>query len=156
MLRAIQSFFDSRIDPGHRDVRQSDRHRLQVATGALLIEMMRTDVEATESERAVVVAALQNKFDLTADETHDLVELAEAEADDAIDHYQFTSLIKTGFSPEQKRKVVEYLWAVAYADENADKHEEHLVRKIANLIGVSHKEFIEAKLRVRDGGEPAG
>lgn len=152
MLGAIQRFFDSRIDPGHRDVRRSDDHRLQVATGALLIEMMRTDVEVTEDERAVVVSSLRSKFDLTAEETHELVALAEAEADDAIDHYQFTSLIKTGFSREQKRKVVEYLWAVAYADENVDEHEEFLVRKIANLIGVPHKEFIEAKLRVRDGG----
>ena len=156
MLQAIQRFFDSRIDPGHRDVRQADRHRLQVATGALLIEMMRTDTECTEGERAVVVAALRTKFELTPEETHDLVELAEAEADDSIDHYQFTALIKTGFSPEQKRKVVEYLWAVAYADEDLDKHEEHLVRKIANLIGVPHKEFIEAKLRVRDGGARSG
>ena len=97
------------------------------------------------------MTALRNKFDLTPEETHELVELAEAEADDSIDHYQFTSLIKTGFSQEQKQKVVEYLWAVAFADENADKHEEYLVRKIANLIGVSHKEFIEAKLRARDG-----
>ena len=152
MLGAIQRFFDSRIDPGHRDVRRSDDHRLRVATGALLIEMMRTDVEVTENERAVVVSSLQSKFDLTPEETHELLALAEAEADDAIDHYQFTSLIKTGFSQEQKRKVVEYLWAVAYADENVDEHEEFLVRKIANLIGVSHKEFIEAKLRVRDGG----
>ena len=152
MLRTIQRFFESRIDPGHRDIRQSDSHRLQVATGALLIEMMRTDVEATEGERAVVVAALRNKFDLTTEETHELVEVAEAEADESIDHYQFTSLIKTGFSQEQKQKVVEYLWAVAFADENVDKHEEYLVRKIANLIGVSHKEFIEAKLRMRDGG----
>ncbi len=151
MLGAIQRFFDRRIDPGHRDLRQSDSHRLQVATGALLIEMMRTDVECTEGERTVVVTALQAKFDLTVEETHDLVALAEAEADDAIDHYQFTSLIKTAFSPEQKRKVVEYLWAVAYADENVDKHEEYLVRKISDLIGVSHREFIEAKLRVRDG-----
>ncbi len=152
MLRTIQRFFESRIDPGHRDLRQSDHHRLQVATGALLIEMMRTDVESTEGERAVVLAALRSKFDLTPEETRELVALAEAEADDAIDHYQFTSLIKTGFSPEQKRKVVEYLWAVAFADDNADKHEEYLVRKIANLIGVPHKEFIEAKLRVREGG----
>ncbi len=151
MLRTIQRFFESRIDPGHRDVRQSDHHRLQVATGALLIEMMRTDVESTEDERAVVLAALRSKFDLTPEETRELMALAEAEADDAIDHYQFTSLIKTGFSPEQKRKVVEYLWAVAFADDNADKHEEYLVRKIANLIGVPHKEFIEAKLRVREG-----
>lgn len=152
MLAAIQRFFVNQIDPGHRDVRRSDQHRLQVATGALLVEMMRTDVECTEGERAVVLGALRDKFELTEEETHELMELAEAEADDAIDHYQFTSLIKTGFSQEQKRKVVEYLWAVAYADANVDKHEEYLVRKIANLIGVSHKEFIEAKLRVRDGG----
>ena len=66
----------------------------------------------------MVVTALRNKFDLTPEETHELVELAEAEADEAIDHYQFTSLIKTGFSQEQKQKVVEYLWAVAFADEN--------------------------------------
>ncbi len=151
MLAAIQRFFTSRIDPGHRDVRQTDQHRLQVATGALLVEMMRTDVECTEGERAVVLGALRDKFDLTEDETHQLMDLAEAEADDAIDHYQFTSLIKSGFSQEQKRRVVEYLWAVAYADANVDKHEEYLVRKIANLIGVSHKDFIEAKLRVRDG-----
>jgi len=152
MLAAIQRFFVNQIDPGHRDVRESDQHRLQVATGALLVEMMRTDVECTEGERAVVLGALRDKFDLTEEETHQLMELAEAEAGDAIDHYQFTSLIKSGFSQEQKRKVVEYLWAVAYADANVDKHEEYLVRKIANLIGVSHKEFIEAKLRARDGG----
>lgn len=153
MLRAIQRFFDSRIDPGHRDVRQSDGHRLQVATGALLIEMMRSDAESTENERTVVLAALRSKFELTEDETRELVELAEAEADDSIDHYQFTSLIKTGFSPQQKEKVVEYLWAVAFADDNADEHEEYLVRKVANLIGVPHKDFIAAKLRARDGGE---
>lgn len=156
MLRAIQRFFDSRIDPGHRDVRQSDGHRLQVATGALLIEMMRSDAESTENERTVVLAALQRKFDLTEDETRELVELAEAEADDSIDHYQFTSLIKTGFSPEQKVKVVEYLWVVAFADDNADEHEEYLVRKVANLIGVPHKDFIAAKLRARDGGGGEG
>lgn len=156
MLRAIQRFFDSRIDPGHRDVRQSDGHRLQVATGALLIEMMRSDAESTENERTVVLASLRSKFDLTEDETRELVELAEAEADDSIDHYQFTSLIKTGFSPQQKEKVVEYLWAVAFADDNADEHEEYLVRKVANLIGVSHKDFIAAKLRARDGGGRAG
>ena len=151
MLAAIQRFFTSHIDPGHRDIRPADQHRLQVATGALLVEMMRTDIESAEGERTVVLGALRDKFDLTEEETHELMALAEAEADDAIDHYQFTSLIKNGFSQEQKRKVVEYLWAVAYADANADKHEEYLVRKIANLIGVSHKEFIEAKLRVRDG-----
>ena len=150
MLRAIQRFFDNRIDPGHSDVRKADEHRLQVATGALLVEMMRADLEVTEKERTVVVAALQSKLELTPEETGELVELAESEADDSIDHYQFTSLIKNGYSREQKRKVVEYLWTVAFADATVDKDEEYMVRKIANLLGISHREYIEVKLEVRD------
>lgn len=149
MLRAIQRFFNSRIDPGHSDVRKADEHRLQVATGALLVEMMRADLEVTAKERAVVVAALQSKFELTPEETSELIELAESEADDSIDHYQFTSLIKHGYSREQKRKVVEYLWAIAFADATVDKDEEYMVRKIADLVGVSHQEYIEVKLEVR-------
>jgi uncharacterized tellurite resistance protein B-like protein len=54
-----------------------------------------------------------------------------------------------GFSYEQKIKVIEHLWEVAYADNILDKHEEYMVRKIAGLIYVSHKDFIEAKLRVK-------
>lgn len=149
MLRAIQDFFANKIDPGHRSVEAGDEHRLRVATGALLIEMTRMDSETTEDERQTTLHALQTKFDLTPQETRDLVDLAEAEASDAIDYHQFTSLIKESFSPEQKEKVIEYLWLVAVADGNLDKHEEYLVRKIAGLIGVPHKAFIAAKQRAR-------
>lgn len=149
MLRAIQDFFTDKIDPGHRTVEKADHHRLQVATGALLIEMTRMDAETTEDERQTIVHSLQIKFGLTARETRDLVDLAEAEASEAIDYHQFTSLIKGGFSPEQKEKVIEYLWLVAMSDGEVNKHEEYLVRKIAGLIGVPHKIFIAAKQSAR-------
>lgn len=149
MLRAIQDFFSDKIDPGHRTVEKADHHRLQVATGALLIEMTRMDAETTEEERLTIVGSLRTKFDLTSEETRDLMDLAEAEASEAIDYHQFTSLIKTGFSPEQKEKVIEYLWLVAMSDGEVDKHEEYLVRKIAGLIGVPHGPFIAAKQRAR-------
>lgn len=151
MLNAIQQFFTDKIRPSQKVLDQADDHKLQVATGALLVEMMRMDDDTTEQERHTIIASLETKFGLTTKETHDLVELSEAEATDAIDYHQFTSLIKEAFSREQKEKVVEYLWRVAMADGAADKHEEYLVRKIAGLIDVPHKAFIAAKLRARDG-----
>ena len=149
MLEAIQQFFAERIDPGHRSIRRADPRKLQIATGALLIEMTRMDEKTTEDERQMIRDSLQTRFDLTAKETRDLQELAEAEAAEAIDYYQFTSLIKTGFSPEQKEKVIENLWMVSMSDGDVDEREEYLVRKIAGLIGVPHEAYITAKLRAR-------
>ena len=54
-----------------------------------------------------------------------------------------------GFTYPQKVKIIEHLWEIAFADTSLDKHEEHMVRKIADLIYVEHKDFIDAKLRVK-------
>jgi uncharacterized tellurite resistance protein B-like protein len=42
------------------------------------------------------------------------------------------------------------LWQVAYADGSLDPYEEALVRKIADLIYVPHREFIQAKHRIQE------
>ena len=53
--------------------------------------------------------------------------------------------------------MVELLWRVAYADGDLDKYEEHLVRRIADLIHVPHSVFIRMKHKAggkRDGAAP--
>jgi uncharacterized tellurite resistance protein B-like protein len=125
------------------------KHSLQLATAALLIEMMRADAKVSEDERRTITKTIRAKFKLTEKETDALLQLAEKEIQKSTGYYKFTSLINKGFTYEQKVKVVEYIWEVAFADTELDKHEEHMVRKIANLIYVSHKDFIETKLRVR-------
>ena len=149
MLNAIRQFFDKNIKPVREDTLEAEQHHLQVATAALLIEMMRMDFEVKEEERQTVVKAIRSKFEMTHEETEVLMQLAKAEARKATDYYQFTSLINKGFTPEQKEKVIEYMWQVAYADGEVDKYEDHLVRKIANLIHVPHSAFIAAKHRAR-------
>ena len=81
----------------------------------------------------------------------DLISMAEQERNDATDYHQFTSLINKNFTAQQKVKIVECLWQVAFADGALHEHEEHLVRKIAELIYVPHRAFINAKHRVLDG-----
>jgi uncharacterized tellurite resistance protein B-like protein len=147
MLKAIREFFDSRILTN--DGRPEDTaKRLRLATAALLIEMTRADHKVTDDERRAVDAALGKAFTLTTDETKELVRLAELELRDAASLFQFTHLIDKQFTLEQKITVVEMLWRVAFSDACKDYREEHMVRKIAELLHVPHPAFIRARHKV--------
>ena len=146
MLKAIKDFFENNISP---EANGDLEHELKLATAALLIEMMYQDDQVHEKEMDAAKEALMEKFGLTEDECHALFSLAEAEVKEAVDHYQFTSLIAREFTQAQKIKVVELLWSVAYADSHLDSMEEHMVRKIADLIYVSHKDFMKTKHKVQ-------
>ena len=97
-----------------------------------------------------MLKGVQQRFGLSDDEASTLVELAEVEAREAVDYYQFTSLINREFSAEQKVHIIELMWQVAYADATLSAHEHHVMRKIADLLYVSHGDYIAAKLRERD------
>ena len=146
MIQRITQFFNEHmVLPRSGDV-QSGVHPLQLATAALLIEVSRADFNTHESERNGVAALLRNQFELSAEELETLLELGQQEAEQAISLYQFTRLINDGYSPEQKSQLILNLWQVALADEYLDKHEDHLIRKVADLIHVPHAEFIRTKL----------
>ena len=156
VLKAIQQFFETKIQPatssgrtGSADSTASE-HSLQLATAALLIEMTRADFKVEESERRMVREAIRRTFDLSPEETAELIGLADEESRQSVSIYDFTRLIDRGFALEQKKHVVELLWRVALSDAELEKHEEHLIRKVATLIHVRHSDFIDAKLRAQD------
>ncbi len=151
MLNAIQQFFETSIQPAIAQPESaSSEHALQLATAALLIELTRADFKVEERERRMVVNAIQQVFDVTAEETEELVRLAETEVDKSLSLYDFTYLIDRSFSSAQKKRIIELLWRVAFSDSELEQHEEYLIRKIAKLLHVRHQDFIDAKLKARD------
>lgn len=148
MIDAIKKFFDDKIKSTAVMQADESERNLRVATAALLIEMMNADFECTEEERGAIRALLRERFDLAPEEVDEIFSLARQQVENAVSHYQFTSLIKDAFSYEQRVQLIELLWQVAYADATLQKYEEALVRKIADLIYVRHADFIAAKLRV--------
>lgn len=147
MLRALHQFFDTWLSPdatGAQDPEQSVR----LATAALLVEMARMDETIAASERDRIGTALQKLFNLTPEQSAALQQPAQQAASAATSYHEFTALLNQHFDAAQKIRVIEYLWEVAYADCQLDKYEEHFVRKIADLLYVSHSDFIAAKLRV--------
>ncbi|HJW25358.1 MAG TPA: TerB family tellurite resistance protein [Rhodocyclaceae bacterium] len=149
MFSTVKAFFRSLGDPlASRDRPPSD-HELQVATAALLLEMMRADREISEAEQAAVIRALREKFGLSEEETRDLVQLADEAARAASGSYDFTSVINRGFDAGEKIRVIEYMWQIAYADGHLCAHENHLMRRIADLLHISHGDYCAVKERAR-------
>lgn len=149
MIASIKAFFNEFIEPLARQNEDALEKALQVASAALLIEMMRMDKRTTVEEQDAVAATLQAQFGLDAEQLKTLIELAGAQASQAAGYYEFTSLINANYGPEQKIRIVENLWQVAMSDGYLDTHEVHLVRKIADLLYVGHADYIAAKQRAR-------
>ena len=144
MLTLIKQFFNAELEISQ----SSNESTLQLAAAALLIELAHADAERDEQEQQALKAALKASFSLTEEQLHTLVELAEQEAREATSLYQFTRLINDHYSPEQKIQLIEMLWQVALADGEICKYEDHLIRKTAELLYVSHSDFIRTKLKI--------
>jgi uncharacterized tellurite resistance protein B-like protein len=151
MLKAIRDFLDAALAPGDP---RGQQHTIELATAALLVEVMRLDASVAPAARDAVLAAVRDKFGLSREEAQTLIDLAEQEARTANDYYQFTSIINQRFSYEQKVRAVELLWRVAYADSVLSAHETHLIRKLADLLYLKHADYINAKLRAREQAAP--
>ena len=146
MFESIKRYFEINLSSEEPD---DIDHQLKLATAALLVEMMQQDHQVQAAEKKAVKEVLQEKFELDDDETRELLNLAQHEAEEAVDYHQFTSLIAREYTQAQKIRMIEYLWTIAYADNNLDPLEEHMIRRIADLIYVSHKDFIKTKHRAQ-------
>ena len=147
MISTLKGFFNQLVDSGAQD--KTAGKTLQIATAALLVEMMRTDNHIAAEESALIEKTLCEQFSLEAGELGDLLKLADAEARQAVGYYPFTSLINKQCSLEQKVRIVENMWHVAMSDGHISAHENHLMRKIADLLYVGHADYIAAKQRAR-------
>lgn len=144
MLNAISDFFQRTL--AQPEQRENQTLTLELATAALLCEVMRADYDASDAERAVLRQMLVTRYRLSESAVEELMAMAEEEVEDAVDHYQFVSLIKEHYHYDQRCELVALMWQLAWADGNVDPLEEHRIRRLADLLHVSHSDFIRTKL----------
>lgn len=143
MLAALKKLFEECAKGA--SAAEKTQHAEKLAALVLLIQTGRADHHLDDIELEKVVELAREHFNL-GDQCHnELVDIAMKEAEDSTSLYEYTSLINEAFTPQQKFKLIFDMWQVAFADGHIDRYEEHLIRKIADLIYVPHTQFIEAK-----------
>ncbi|WP_136254382.1 TerB family tellurite resistance protein [Onishia niordana] len=147
MLEAIQQFFQRTLVTSEQD---NDGPTLELATAALLCEVVRADYHHDSRELDALREMLLRHFTLGESAVDELMVLARQEVEDAVDHYQFVSLIKERYGYEQRMELIRLMWQLAYADGELSPLEEHRIRRLADLLYVRHSDFIRAKLSVQE------
>ena len=142
MKKILEKFFT--IDSAQAD-EQDPEHALRVATAVLLVETMRADFAVQAAERERLRQLLSQRFGLDEDELDALMAEAEAGADKLVSIQHLTRLLNEHYDHGMKVRVVEMMWQLVYADGYKDHYEEHLIRQVAELLYVSHAEFIQAR-----------
>jgi uncharacterized tellurite resistance protein B-like protein len=152
VISAIKQFFDKNLHIDAATEMQDGKHRIEMASAALLFELLKIDEHVDKREMEILKIVLRDTFGLEDGSLQELIDLAELEAQQATSLYEFTSLINSEYSYDERVQLVENLWRLAYADASLDKYEEHLIRKVSDLIYVRHSDFIRTKLFIKSDG----
>ncbi len=147
MIQKIKHFFQAQLAPDSSAMNRDPQQALRLAVVVLLFEVAESDFQQHPEERAALLSAVRKHFRLTADQADELLALAAMEHADATDYFQFTQLINRHYSPQQKVWLIEALWQVAFSDQELHQYEEHVIRRLADLLYVPHEDFIATKLR---------
>jgi uncharacterized tellurite resistance protein B-like protein len=145
LLSKISAFFERHLQPaGGASAPLSDSQK-QLAVAALLIEVAMADHLFDEREMQSLKLHLKQKFAIEDIQLNELIALAKEETSQATSLHQFTTLVHQHCTSQEKFELLISMWELAFADKDLNKYEEYVIRKVADLIYVSHSDFVRAK-----------
>ena len=146
MIKNLKSYLDNFFQESP-DKNIQHKNKIELATAVLMIEISLADENTGDEEYRTIKKILLEKFDLDETKINTLISLAEDEVDHTVSLHEFAETINNELSAIEKTNIIENLWRVAYADAYIHKYEEYYIRKIADLLHVSHSDYIKTKLK---------
>ena len=143
MLKKISKIFKKKVTETPDEESLSS---ISKACSSLLIEVALSDKDFDEEEITSMKEILKTTHGISDETRNELVSNAKQTVDESTSLYNYTREVNNNFSYDDKLLLLQSLWDIAYADGNVDKYEEHLIRKISDLIYISHSDFIQVKL----------
>jgi uncharacterized tellurite resistance protein B-like protein len=148
MLDGLRQFIADVVSPTAHPDRAFDDTGYRLAATALLIHVISLDGEPTEPERRKLHGLIESRFGLDRGTADQLIASATLVEGEAVDLYHFTSVIMRSVDEAGRRRIVEMMWELAYADGTITEFEDNVVWRAADLLGVSSRDRVELKHQV--------
>lgn len=147
MINFIKNIFKK--NPEEIEI-NNDQKEVMLAAVSLMIEVSLADNVMDLTEINQLKKVLLNKFNITELKIDELIESGSKNQESSTSLYEFTRKINDEYDFSDKEKLITSMWEIAYADGNIDKYEEYVIRKVSDLIYVSHEDFIKSKQRAKN------
>ena len=151
MLDSLKLFIKEKMELKEVTPSSSLQRAMQVAACAVLLEAAMADNELSGEELDHIYAALEHLYNMDKSDIDQLLEMTRKESKEALDLWQFTSLINQNYNSEQKILLMEHISRVILSDGTLDQFEDYLARKLKPILRLEHRQWIEAKRRARKG-----
>ena len=122
---------------------------VNTALCVLLLEAAYVDGECSDEEKEHVIFTLTTKCGVPRDEIDEFIAYGEQERKNSVDLFQFTRYMNNNFTRQEKIEVMEAVWRIIHIDGRLEAHEDHFAHKLANLLRLTHKDLIDAKIKAR-------
>ena len=152
MLNNIKEYISElgKDSAGISNEEQDNTEIINNACAALLIETALADKVFNDEELASMKQTLKIVYKVEEKDIDELIDESKKKVSESTSLYEYTRLINDLCDYEDKLRLINNLWSIAFADQQLDKYEEYLIRKISDLLHVSHKDFIQQKLLVKE------
>lgn len=147
MINLIKKVLGKNADK--KDSNEPTEQDMHIALCVLMLEAAHADGECSADEMGHVVSTLTAKCGVARDDIDELIDLAYKKRENSVDLFSFTRYLNQNYSTEEKVAVMEAVWRVIHIDGQLEGHEDHFAHKLANLLRLTHKELIDAKIRAR-------
>ena len=145
MIKRIKDLL-SNFSNQEEEIEDEKISSLDKACSALLIEVAYADKIFDESEINSLKKSLKETYNIDEEIINELISDAKKTVDESTSLYEYTRVVNDEFDYSDKLELLSRIWKLAFADGNLDKYEDHLIRKISDLIHISHSDFIKIKL----------
>lgn len=147
MLDLLKEFLGE-VGSGQKPADRFDENDYRLAAAALLIHISMVDGEISPKERERLEAVLKREFNLDDDATAELIDAATAADREAVDLYSFTSLLNRSLDEDGRRRMVEMMWQIVFADGRMNEFEDNIVWRASDLLGISARDRVELRRSV--------
>ena len=148
MIDLVKRFFGGETPTEFKPSDSAGGHDIKVATCALFVEMAKIDEAFSSDELKAILAIMEQRYGLSEAHARALIESADRALEQSVDLWRFAELINQNYSNAEKIEILELLWQIVYIDNKMDEHENYLMHKVGNILRLSHRDLIDAKLKV--------
>ncbi|MGB8400118.1 TerB family tellurite resistance protein [Bradyrhizobium sp.] len=148
MLDGLRQFIADIVSPNSQQDRAFGDTDYRLAATALLVHVVSLDGEPSEVEKRKLHSLIESRFGLGHGMADKLIASATLVEGEAVDLYHFTSVIMRSVDGEGRRRIVEMMWELVYADGQVSEFEDNVMWRAADLLGVSSHDRIDLKHRV--------
>ena len=149
MLKMFKELFANQ-DETSANIEDNKSNSLQIAAGALLLEIANADENYSSEEKLKIIEIMKVRFNLNDHDVSNLIEQSKEEIQNSVSVYEFTDILNKNLNQEEKFLIVKSLWEIAYADGELDKYEDYYIKRISNNLHLHHKDRIAAKIEVKN------